>query len=170
MKRASINKILLWSLVLLLMAAIYSLSAQTSAESKALSGKTIRVVANLLVPGFDDLNEGQQAQLVREWQNFVRKAAHMTIYMILGAVCMLALLQHNIERRRQVVGALGISAAYAISDEVHQFFVSGRGPLLTDVFIDGVGALIGVLLVIIILKLMGYQAQRGARLRSNQQP
>lgn len=170
MKRASINKILLWSLVLLVMAAIYSLSAQTSAESKALSGKTIRVVANLLVPGFDDLSEGQQAQLVREWQNFVRKIAHLTVYMILGAVCMLALLQHEMGVRRQVVGALGISAAYATSDEVHQFFVSGRGPQITDVLIDGVGALIGVLLVLIILKLMGGEAQRGARLRSNQQP
>lgn len=95
MKRSTLNKILLWSLVLLVMAVIYGLSAQTSAESKALSGKTIRIVAAFLVPGFHDLSEGQQAQLVREWQSLVRKAAHLIIYMLLGAVSFLALLQHE---------------------------------------------------------------------------
>ncbi len=166
MKRSILSKVLLWSLVLLVMAAIYGLSAQTSDESKALSGTTIRVIADLLLPGFDDLSAGQQAQLVRGLQNTVRKAAHLTIYMMLGTVSMLALLHHEIERRRQVVGALGISVAYAISDEVHQFFVSGRGPQVSDVFIDGGGALIGVLLVLIILKLIGSGSQRGVRLRS----
>lgn len=168
MKRSTLNKILLWSLVLLVMAAIYGLSAQTSTESNALSGKTVRFIAGLLVPGFDDLSDGQQAQLIREWQNTVRKTAHLTIYLVLGAACMLALLQHEIERRMQIVGALGISVAYAISDEVHQFFVSGRGPQVSDVFIDGLGALIGISLVLIILKLVSSGTQRGVRLRSNE--
>lgn len=167
MKRSTLNRILLWSLVLLVMAVIYGLSAQTSTESSALSGKTIRVIADWLIPGFDDLNYGQQAQLVQEWQDTVRKTAHLTIYMMLGTVSMLALLQHKIGRRRQVVGALGISVAYAISDEVHQFFVSGRSPQVSDVFIDGVGALIGILLVLIILKLVSKKAQVGVASRSN---
>jgi len=112
------------------------------------------------------LNYGQQAQLVQEWQNTVRKAAHLMIYMMLGTVTMLALLQHEIRSRRQIVGALGISVAYAISDEVHQFFVSGRSPQVSDVFIDGVGALIGILLVLIILKPVSNKAQSGFDSRS----
>ena len=168
LKRSILSKVLLWSLVLLVMAVIYGLSAQTSTESNALSGKTIRVIADLLLPGFDDLSVEQQAQLVREWQNTVRKTAHLTIYMMLGTVTMLALLQHEIGRRSRVVGALGISVAYAISDEVHQFFVSGRGPQVSDVFVDGMGALIGVCLVLIILKLVSKRAQVGVASRSTE--
>lgn len=170
MKRSALNKILLWSLVLLVMAVIYGLSAQTSAESKALSGKTIRVIAVFLVPGFHDLSEGQQAQLVREWQSLVRKAAHLIIYMVLGAISCLALLQHEIDRRWQAAGALGICIAFAVSDEIHQFFVSGRGPQITDVFVDAAGALIGISLVFMALKLLQAKAKRGTRLPSSQQP
>ena len=85
MKRSTLNKILLWSLVLLVMAVIYGLSAQTSAESKALSGKSIRIVAAFMVP-FDSMisARGSKRSLVREWQSLVRKAAHLIIYMLLS--------------------------------------------------------------------------------------
>ena len=42
--------------------------------------------------------------------------------------------------------ALGLGIAYAISDEIHQHFVSGREGALLDVVIDAVGAAIGVYL------------------------
>jgi len=34
---------------------------------------------------------------------------------------------------------------YAFSDEFHQLFVSGRGPQLSDVWIDSAGAGVGIL-------------------------
>jgi len=37
------------------------------------------------------------------------------------------------------------AALYGVSDEVHQSFVVGRSPLATDVLIDTLGALLGVL-------------------------
>ena len=42
---------------------------------------------------------------------------------------------------------------YAISDEIHQCFTPGRGPLITDVIIDGMGVLLGILLVMLFLKI-----------------
>ena len=41
-----------------------------------------------------------------------------------------------------------LSFLYAISDEIHQSFVPGRGPSIIDVFIDS----IGIILCLIILK------------------
>ena len=35
---------------------------------------------------------------------------------------------------------------YAISDEVHQYFVPGRAMMATDVLIDSIGAILGCLL------------------------
>lgn len=49
--------------------------------------------------------------------------------------------------------SLIIGIVYASSDEIHQCFTPGRGPLLTDVIIDTMGVLLGILLVMLILKL-----------------
>lgn len=48
--------------------------------------------------------------------------------------------------------SLIIGIVYASSDEIHQCFTPGRGPLLTDVIIDTMGVFLGILLVMLILK------------------
>ena len=45
---------------------------------------------------------------------------------------------------RGIVLILSMCVLYAISDEVHQFFVPGRGPQAKDVFIDSAGAVVGI--------------------------
>ena len=49
--------------------------------------------------------------------------------------------------------SLIIGIIYASSDEIHQAFVPGRGPMLTDVLIDTSGVTVGILLVIVIFKI-----------------
>jgi VanZ family protein len=71
------------------------------------------------------------------WDLLLRKLAHLTEYAILGALLVRA-------ARRPWV-ALGLAAAYAASDEVHQHFVEGRHGAPLDVAIDTVGALAGIL-------------------------
>lgn len=155
MKRSTAQKVIWWLAVLLVMAAIFVLSAQSSQESQALSGKTIRMVAAWLLPDFQMWTEGQQAQLVQEWQNIARKAAHFTIYAVLGALCSGALRQHNLPPRAQISLALVVAFLYAVSDEIHQMFVSGRGPLATDVLIDVGGAAVGITTLLLIYRLLG---------------
>ncbi len=48
--------------------------------------------------------------------------------------------------RRAMKHAWLLSVLYAITDEFHQAFVPGRGPLPLDVVIDSVGAFFGLLL------------------------
>ena len=71
------------------------------------------------------------------WDLVLRKLAHVTEYAILGALLLRA--------TRRPWLALGLAAAYAASDEVHQHFVEGRHAALLDVAIDTVGALVGIL-------------------------
>ena len=42
---------------------------------------------------------------------------------------------------------------YAISDEIHQSFIPGRSPQVTDVLIDTMGVILGILLVILVIKI-----------------
>jgi VanZ family protein len=72
------------------------------------------------------------------WDTILRKGAHMTEYAILGALVLRAL-------EREAAAFLA-GVAYAVTDELHQHFVSGRHSSPVDVSIDAVGVLIGVLL------------------------
>ena len=50
------------------------------------------------------------------------------------------------------IAALCLSVLYACTDEFHQLFVDGRSAQVTDVLIDSVGALSGVLLTLLIYR------------------
>jgi VanZ family protein len=71
------------------------------------------------------------------WDTILRKGAHVTEYAILGLLLLRAV--------GRELPALLIGIAYAITDEVHQHFVSGRHSSPIDVAIDSTGVLIGLL-------------------------
>jgi VanZ family protein len=70
------------------------------------------------------------------WDLVLRKLAHLAEYAVLGALLYRA------------VGNLGVSFAlgllYAVGDEIHQTFVSGRHGSPVDVGIDAAGVLLGL--------------------------
>lgn len=70
------------------------------------------------------------------WDTILRKLAHLAEYAILGALLARATRRPGL--------ALGLAAAYAITDEVHQTFVEGRHGAPLDVGIDTLGALAGI--------------------------
>ena len=71
------------------------------------------------------------------WDLVLRKLAHATEYAVLGFLLLRAV------GREHAAFALGV--AYAVTDEIHQHFVSGRHGAPVDVAIDAVGVLVGVL-------------------------
>jgi VanZ family protein len=70
------------------------------------------------------------------WDTVLRKGAHLAEYALLGALLVRAL------RREGVAFVIGV--LYAVSDEVHQHFVSGRHAAAVDVLIDAAGVAIGI--------------------------
>lgn len=144
-------KIILWTALIIWMGVIFLFSAQNASESADLSGGTIRKIAELTVRDFGNLSANSQFEIINELQHIVRKLAHLTIYMILGVLAILVLFQHSVKHRS--ISAMAICVGYAISDEVHQTFVDGRGGQITDVFIDSCGSLIGISLVLLIWRL-----------------
>ena len=83
----------------------------------------------------------------------LRKAAHMAEFGLLWALWLWALPG---PRPRAARWALVITLSYAVSDELHQSFVSGRNASAWDVAIDAAG--IGVAVAVWLM--------RGARRRS----
>jgi VanZ family protein len=72
------------------------------------------------------------------WDLALRKVAHAAEYAVLGALLARAL--------GTSWPALLLGVLYAVSDEVHQTFVSGRQGSALDVAIDAVGVACGVVL------------------------
>lgn len=144
-------KIVLWLSVIVWMGVIFWFSAQNASDSAELSGQTVRKLVQFFVRDFNDLPEHVQYDMVKNLEHLVRKAAHVTVFFILGILVTMALLQHEIKKRFQA--ALLICVLYAVSDEVHQIFVDGRGAQIVDVFIDSCGALAGICLVLLISRM-----------------
>ena len=72
------------------------------------------------------------------WDLVLRKLAHVAEYGVLGALALRAL--------SSAPAAVLLASAYAVTDEVHQAFVSGRHGSPLDWLVDTAGALLGVAL------------------------
>jgi VanZ like protein len=70
------------------------------------------------------------------WDLVLRKLAHVTEYAVLGFL---------LARVVATAPAFALGVLYAVTDELHQSFVSGRHGAPRDVLIDSFGVLIGVL-------------------------
>jgi len=73
------------------------------------------------------------------WDTVLRKLAHLAEYAVLGALLYRAL--------RREPAAIALGSLYAVTDEVHQAFVSGRQGSPLDWLIDTVGMVAGALLL-----------------------
>lgn len=73
----------------------------------------------------------------------VYKVAHLVEYGILGGL--VAGGMRTVNTRHARWWGWVVVVLYAIGDEIHQAFVPGRTPLVTDVAIDALGGLLGIL-------------------------
>jgi VanZ family protein len=82
----------------------------------------------------------------------IRKCCHLTEYAILGALLWRAVRKPvRPDSRpwswREAMIAILIVFLYASTDEFHQMFVPTRTPMVSDVFIDTSGAIIGMIIL-----------------------
>ncbi|ARK32005.1 VanZ family protein [Halalkalibacter krulwichiae] len=80
----------------------------------------------------------------------LRKAAHFSLFFVLGFLMYRALIACGFRRATSYIGSLIFVLMYAISDEVHQAFTPNRSPLVEDVLLDFSGGLTGVTLAFVL--------------------
>ncbi len=142
-------------LLALWVAFIFNMSAQNAAVSSATSGHVITFILKLFVRDFSSMPKEDQALLVESSQFIARKAAHFTIYGVLGALAFLNMVSYTglLYKVRMAAGA-AFCLLYAISDELHQLFIEGRSGEIRDVLIDFSGALLGILFCAAVVRLL----------------
>lgn len=60
---------------------------------------------------------------------------------------------YNIEETNRICISSVLGIIYATSDEIHQYFVPGRACRMGDVFIDTLGVLLGITIILLIKKI-----------------
>lgn len=132
----SINVILAWLPVYILMIIIFYFSHQPASDSSELSGSITLFVTEIALKVLPFLPLD-----IEMLHSLIRKSAHFVIYMLLGYFVLRALAK---VKRLNILLAITICLLYAISDEAHQLFIPGRSGEIRDVLIDSAGATIGI--------------------------
>lgn len=138
-----------WIVAIIWMVIIYILSSQVAYDSAQLSSGIAQVVAEFILKMFPKMNI-----TLDDMHHLIRKSAHFSEYFILGVLTINALKQDGLIKNKRIIVAVGFCSTYAIFDEFHQRFVSGRSASFTDVLIDSCGAIIGVIIFLVINRIV----------------
>ena len=153
-RRAWANFFLAASLLTAVM--IFLFSAQQGPESAELSNGVTLTVAKVVKPNYESLPPAAKVNFLNTLSTVIRKNAHFCEFALLGFNLMGLFRLRRWERPAlsSLPLAWGVATLYAGTDELHQLFVSERGPALLDVGIDSAGALTGTLLALLVLHLV----------------
>ncbi len=165
MHKGKILKIISTIFVLVWMITVFIFSSQDGTQTLNTSGAFIHVIDSTLNPvesnntnKTDTVNtqygNNDKYNYSKELQTFVRKNAHYFLYTVGGiilSVFFYAFLKNN---KKIYIFAILTGMLYAMSDEFHQRFVSGRTSRITDVGIDTLGVITGTILFMIFINIL----------------
>lgn len=156
MRNNKILAVVFWIFTVAIMTAVFMFSSQSGEESSETSGGFIRLLLETFYPNFEALTEEVKISINESFQHLVRKTAHFSVYFALG-VCSCEAFRntfYNLKRSINCIFAAILCFCYAISDELHQLFVSERSGQITDVLLDFAGSVCGILVVSLIVILI----------------
>lgn len=120
-------------------------SAKSAVVSTQESTAVGTLIGRLLVPGFSGWDTQKQSAFAYKVDHPVRKTAHAAEYAVLGLLLAGSYVDCRKKRGYTISIPWMIGTAYAVSDELHQFFVPGRSCQVTDMMLDSCGVALGVL-------------------------
>lgn len=128
LKKNKFLAVVFWLLCLAVMYIIFMFSAATGDESEQVSQglleKIIEFIGNFIS------------------HNTLRKLAHFSEFAALG-FCMAGAIHYTFGKRKFYLPLIP-SFLYAVSDEVHQYFVPERACRVFDIFVDTCGVMTGI--------------------------
>ena len=148
------NKIKISFIIMIIwVAVIFAFSLQPAKDSSRLSLGVGYFLTKLLPGEISETILSLRPLQLSFLHTLLRKAGHFTEYFILGMLSINAFLRIEFSYKKWL--GLWLCILVAAMDETIQLFVSGRSGQITDVLLDSVGALCGILIVLLIRKLIG---------------
>jgi len=135
------------------MLLIFFFSSEVADASSGRSAAIIHVITESFQISF---SEGLLTFLTR-------KAAHITLFFVFGALLYFTLRDHKWGTRRTILLSIIFTLGYAVFDETHQLFVAGRSAEVRDVLIDTAAGSIGVCMSHGLYKVLHNRSKRNVK-------
>ena len=126
---------------------IFSNSMAVAQVSSASSGRVLQLMQATL------RRLGHPALAQRLTQHVVRKMAHFCEYMLEGFLLMLCMRVYSRHPLRHITVPMLGGVLTALTDETIQLYSPGRSSQVTDVWLDSVGVLAGILAALVLMAL-----------------
>ena len=127
---------------------IFSNSMAVAQVSSASSGRVLTLLQGAL------RRLGHPALAQRLTQHVVRKMAHFCEYLLEGFLLMLCMRVYSRHPLRHITVPMLGGVLTALTDETIQLYSPGRSSQVTDVWLDSVGVLAGILAALVLMALL----------------
>ena len=135
-------------LIVAWMGIVFEFSNQKGTKSS----NTSRKVTVAVVQAVSDKTVEENEPIIEKTEKVIRKLAHYTIYTVGGFLIMNYTYTTNLKLKEKVLYSIAFGTGYAVTDELHQFFMPGRSARVFDVGIDTLGVLTGITIYVMIRK------------------
>ena len=146
--KKNILRTILMLLLLSTFFIIFGFSSQNGEKSGNISKKITEEIITR-IPQIQEKEQNEREAISLRIEKVIRKIAHFSIYTAVGLLLMALLSTFEMKEKNRIIMSLIIGIIYASSDEIHQSFVPERSPMITDVMIDTMGVMLGILLIML---------------------
>ena len=142
-------------LLILLFGTFYIIFGFSSQDGEESGGISSRVTEFILEKSntYKNIEENRQDEIFERTEKIIRKIAHFSIYALVGFLLMGLVSTFKLKEKTRILISLILGVLYAASDEIHQLFSPGRSAQITDVYIDTLGVLVGIFLILLFIKI-----------------
>ncbi len=154
MRKIRLNKFQIFCgiMTIAVMVCIFLFSCENADDSSDTSGNFVNLIISIFYGDYDELPLWEQEEIRGNISHFIRKTAHFTIFAALGFFAFLTSGQKKL-LCKGTAAVLIFCGLYAVSDELHQYFVPGRACMLRDMLLDTCGSLAGIAAALAALKI-----------------
>ncbi len=151
MTREKHIKIINLILIIIWMLTVFMFSNENGDKSQSTSKIVTKAIIRIFTYN-QNLTQDETTKLIENTDYIVRKLAHFSIYALGGVLIFNYINTFKGKANKKIVISIVIGVLYAMLDEFHQYFISGRSAQVLDICIDSLGVITGVSLIYIIKK------------------
>ncbi len=146
------SQIIYGILTLAVMVCIFLFSCENADKSSDTSGRFVNLIISIFYGDYDEMATAEQEIIRGNISHFIRKTAHFVIYSALGFFAFLTSGQKKFICRGTLLTVM-FCGLYAVTDEIHQYFVPGRACMIRDMLLDTCGSLTGIIFSLVFMKI-----------------
>lgn len=149
-KNLIFKRVLFLILLAIAFYVIFNFSAQDGVESGSISQKVTEFIVKV-ISKIKTMDVSTQLRWIQKLHPIVRKLAHFAVYTVVGFSIMGFMCTFDMRNIFKLLISFAVGVIYAVSDEVHQYFIPGRNASIIDVGIDSLGVLTGIFILITLI-------------------